>query len=112
MTYYNGKIYVRNSDGTRGSEVKMGMPDLNYTNPLHTFSSSNNSYTATGECYVVGNTIVSSSGVVCTINSTAILSAASNTRVEVPLLKLNAGDTIEFNRLGTSTTSINVFGLA
>lgn len=34
---------------------KMGMPTLDYSTPLHTFSSGNLSYTATKECYLVGD---------------------------------------------------------
>lgn len=53
VTYYNGKLYQITSTGQRGSEIKMGMPDLDYGTPLHSFGNGS-TYTATQTCYIVG----------------------------------------------------------
>lgn len=56
-TYYDSaatKLYEVNADGTRGGEIKMGgSPALDYTNPLHSFTSVL-TYTAVGDCYLHG----------------------------------------------------------
>lgn len=40
VTYYNGKLYVLNADGTRGDEISMGM-QKNYVFKVKTDSNSN-----------------------------------------------------------------------
>jgi hypothetical protein len=67
------------------------MPTLDFTNPLHTFNSVL-TYTATGECYLVGG--LSSSGAI-TINGSIGTSTTSSQGEYIPPLKLSAGDTVK-----------------
>ena len=73
------------------------MPNLNYTTPLHNFSSGNLSFTATKECYLCGS-ISGSGAYTVNINGTALFTTAwSNTLYNsksIPCMKLNAGDTV------------------
>lgn len=49
-----GAISAINNDLTE-LERRIGMPILNYANPLHTFSANNLSYTTTKECWLMGS---------------------------------------------------------
>ena len=72
------------------------MPVLDFANPIHTFSSGNLSYTATGICYLFGG-FNNDVGRTITINGTQILNPTSNAddhRTIIPLLKLHAGDIV------------------
>lgn len=101
-TYYDSsakKLYQVNSDGSQGGEIKMGMPTLDYSNPLHTFLSGNLSYTATKDCYLVGSTSASAT---LTINNETYCGNWVNIHLFLNL-KLSAGDTIS-----VSTASVNL----
>jgi hypothetical protein len=86
-----------------------GMPTLNYSSPLHTFSTGNLSYTATKECYLLGTLANGSQQTANTlkINNVSVAtnnvgdwrypsnySAVQATSSNVSLLKLSAGDTV------------------
>lgn len=74
---------------------KMGMPILDFTNPLHTFSSGNLTYTATKECYILGRMVGSSN--LLKINNVTVAGGTSgynNASVgdNVSYIRLSAGD--------------------
>lgn len=72
------------------------MPILNFASPLHTFSGTNLTYTATKECYLFGT--AQGNGAEVSINSTTVLASASNVySVVCPCTKLKAGDVITCN---------------
>lgn len=55
-TYYDSsakKLYQVNSDGSRGGEINMSRPNLDYAHPLHKFVDSLN-FTANKDCYLIG----------------------------------------------------------
>ena len=60
LTYSNGK-YGFTINGTFYELGGGGMPFLNYTNPLHSFSSNDDTWTATKDCYIVGTFVLTSS---------------------------------------------------
>ena len=123
-TYYDSstkKLYHVNSDGTLGGEIVMGIPTIDYSNPLHTF---NNvlTYTATKECYLMGTLAIAtaSSGLLATdlsINNTIVFSANAVTYGSasgvsggtVPLIKLSSGDTVTITR---QSPALHVFDIA
>lgn len=81
-----------------------GMPTLNYTTPLHSFSTSA-TYTATKECYLVGTiSNLSTVGTTITINSTPFSVPVGQTSCFINL-KLTAGDVVNITG---STTNIHV----
>jgi len=106
-TYYDSsvkKLYQVNSDGTKGNEIKMGLPSLNFTTPLHTFSSGNLTYTATKDCYVFG-VINASAACNLKINGLVVASvvlAGSDGRAlsaENPMcIKISSGDVVVASR--------------
>lgn len=110
--YYDSitkKLYQRNSDGTKGDEIKMGMPSLDYANPLHTFSSTL-TYTATQDCYLLGyanSPAGDNKFTTININNTQVYAvegyhdyAADNNHTDrnqigiIPCTKLTSGDTV------------------
>lgn len=69
--YYDssdGKLYAYNSNEEL-EEIKMGLPNLDYSNPLNTFSSSGN-WTATQDCYIGGK--LPKSEVTVSVNSKVV----------------------------------------
>lgn len=96
VTYYNGKLY-QVVNGQRGDEIKMGMPQLDYSNPLHNFTSGNLTYTATGDCYLIGMVGASIS---VTINGHKFLAGSSSSNPQgistphCPPLRLSSGDVV------------------
>ena len=93
----DGKLYKVGIDGTKGEEIKMGMPLLDYANPLHKFGTTL-TYTANQDCYLTG----SISGVggqynvpsVVTINNNPSYQASVTGSTTIPPIKLQAGDTV------------------
>ena len=88
-SYQNGK-YGFMINGTFYEIGGGGMPELNYTNPLHTFGAGNLTFTATKECYLLGQ--LNDSESIVTINNTAMWAGGVNTLV--PLSRLSAGDVV------------------
>lgn len=110
-TYYDSstkKLYQVNADGTQGGEISMGVPTLNYSTPLHTFSTGNLTFTATKECYLFGYMLVQSGINQLSINNTviAITNGNVNSHAMIPLTKLNSGDVVTVT---TQTTTLHVF---
>lgn len=79
-----------------------GMPALDFTNPLHTFSTGALSYTATKECYLGGSiTGYTTEATVKVNNTTVAVVGGTNTQsfnirndVYISPIKLKAGDTV------------------
>lgn len=97
----DGKLYIVGIDGVKGEEIKMGMPILDYANPLFTFDSTHLTYTATKECYLFGQ-FTSAPGIVdkhLLINNTKIAGTTNASGVyifpSIPMTKLKAGDVVE-----------------
>lgn len=81
------------------------MPILNYTTPLHTFTTGNLTYTATKECYLYGK--LGEAGASVTVNGTHVeqygaVITANNYWNNVPLLKLKAGDVVVSSAAATN----------
>lgn len=80
------------------------MPTLNYTSPLHTFSSGNLTFTATKECYLAGTlTTVNNQVNTLSINSTQVATSYFNDTNGVSytnniFYKLSAGDVVAINQ--------------
>ena len=92
----------------------MGMPNLDYSNPLHVSGSTSTTYTATKVCYAMGSgDNKNDSGQQITINGTVIAgsysSAGNNNVITLPLVKLNIGDTIVFPALNANRGGFAVF---
>ncbi len=89
-----------------------GMPVLDYANPLHTFSSSSLTYTATKECYVVGTLGVNSgtSSAVLKINNTDVFNAHSTANLGMystsVFVKLKTGDVCALSQFGSSVLHV------
>ena len=86
-----------------------GMPTLDYSNPLHTFSSNNLSYTATKDCYLVGDTITVGVQGTCqvAINGTVIGFGNGQSGYSTSTFiftKLSAGDNVTLTGTGTTPT--------
>ena len=79
----------------------MGMPILDYANPLHTLTTSN--WTATKDCYIVGSLYnrntepgvlyINDTQVMTTQNTSGINSNAYG-QMSIPILKIKTGDTV------------------
>lgn len=85
-----------------------GMPTLNYSNPLHSFTSNNLTYTATKECYLVGAAYGAGTGSV-TINSNAVATWRNDSALSSMssvCLKLSQGDVVTVT---SEVTSLHVF---
>lgn len=89
------------------------MPVLDYANPLHTFSTGNLTYTATKDCYIMGN--LGPSGTACTlkINGTDVayngyLTLTPDNRLSpyIPPIKIKAGDVIA---VSSESTYLHIF---
>ena len=110
----DGKLYKVGIDGTKGDEIKMGMPSLDYTNYLHVFDSTAPSgmpsgatygltFTATEDCYLFGYGAVHKGGGVtfASINDTvrvctyAMTSSSGQYIPENVCVKLNRGDVVK-----------------
>ena len=98
---------MSNNDLTdiREEMQNMGVPNLNYSNPLKVFNNSSSlTYTVSQECYLMGtaNMNVGSGGVgTVKINNTTVVTVnpiqnawANNFPMQVPPMKLNSGDTV------------------
>lgn len=97
VTYYNGKLYQRLPDGTRGDEIKMSQKIPNNSNVIT--HPTGHSYTATKDCFVVGKYINSSGDIGLYVNGNYALSANQNVN-----LFLEAGDTITAGAPSTTYT--------
>lgn len=69
------------------------MPELNFTTPLHTFSTGNLSFSATKECYLFGIKPSASGGNI-TINGLVIPATTQDPEQYIPPLRLSAGDSV------------------
>ena len=115
LTYSSGK-YGFTINNTFYEIGGGGMPTLNYTTPLHTFSANNLSYTATKDCYVTGTLFAQSNSVPCilTINNTNVfyggrVITGAGTNVEdsnIPIIKLKSGDIVSVN---TASVYLHVY---
>lgn len=100
-SYQNGK-YGFTINGIFYEIGGGGMPNFNYSTPLHTFSANNLSYTATKECYLVGTTFpeIGTDIETVSINNKVYCTGARNTGSGVFIsqgslpLKLKSGDTV------------------
>ena len=102
--YENGKLYAYDNNEEL-EEIKMGgMPSLDYSNPLHSFTSGNLSYTAIKECYLMGSN--AACNVTFTINGTNVGYNDLSNYAFIPPLKLSAGDTVV---LSAPTGYLHVF---
>lgn len=93
--YYGGNLQYWN--GSSWVTIQIGGGDmvaLDYSNPLHTFSSGNLTYTATKDCYLVGGT-PNTGNTTITVNGCTIAGHASTTGWGfIGPLKLKSGDTV------------------
>ena len=100
------------------------MPDLNYTTPLYTFDTSNTSFTATKECYLMGSICGAQLGITSwdgavSINNTQVFrlygsgstNVASSSALTIPLTKLNVGDVVTVS-LTRVVANLHVFDIA
>lgn len=71
---------------------KMGMPNLDYSNPLHTFTTGNLTYTATKDCYLVGTSYGNASRTI-SVNGTKIVDTSIG-GVTFINTKLTTGDVV------------------
>ena len=113
-SYQNGKygFMINNTFYEIGGG---GMPDLNYTTPLHTFDSTHLSYTATKECYLVGTPIpigVTNSAILSINNKNiAMVNNTNNNIYNVFVnVKLSAGDVVSVTTAGT-ISALHVFDI-
>lgn len=87
------------------------MPTLNYTSPLFVFDSTHTTFTATKECYILGN-LAGGTGIVTgsiTINGTLVATAKTwgqGNNISLPLLKLIANDVLTIGGDGNSEISV------
>jgi len=90
----NGVPEFSMNNGTTWQKIGgSGMPTLNYTSPLHNFSSGAD-YTATKDCYLVGSiSNLSAVSTTITINNTPFSMPTGGTGCFINL-KLTAGDTV------------------
>lgn len=100
-TYYDSsskKLYQINADGSQGGEIKMGVPSLNYSTPLHTFSSGNLSYTASKDCYLFGSitkgNVLINNNVRVQFSLTQPNVAEITGTIPIEPIKLSAGDSV------------------
>lgn len=78
----------------------MGIPALDYSHPLHTFASSSDlSYTAATDCYVVGSLLDSSqSWQTLTINGRLVARSINARNTGFVYLKLSSGDVVALTK--------------
>ena len=95
---------------------KIGMPSLNYASPLFTFNTSNLTFTATKECYLVGNiTNYTGANITLSINNTDVYKVGGNPASgDTPCVtlfnKLTAGDRVTLNAFAINpSNSLHVF---
>lgn len=90
-----------------------GMPILDYTNPLHTFTSTNKTYTATKECYLMGTFCADTVSSYLTINGKILAYRSSNNDlyngVFIPCTRLSADDVVVANVVSAFDTSPRLF---
>ena len=94
-------------------EGRVGMPKLDYKNPLHTFDDSHLTYTASQDCYLVG--MIGGSGanskVEVKIGNISYYGAFGvtgtyNTVNNIPITPLSSGDIVTLNRSDASTLHV------
>ena len=102
-TYFDSstnKLYQVNADGTQGGEITMGMPSLNFANPLYTLNIVG-TYTATKECYLGGSQTTTDGGNDISINGTAVFRATTpvsrSCYTNIPFTKLQSGDIVAWS---------------
>jgi hypothetical protein len=73
-----------------------GMPTLDFSNPLFTFSTTNTTYTATKECYLVGSIVGSGGDAAIRINNIEVYRVGQTAAgwSPIPITKISAGDTV------------------
>ncbi len=87
----------------------MGIPDLDYTNSLYDFDNLHNSFTASGECYLVGTYSGKEDGSTLMINDKAISRRSNQINVaSVPVLKLKSGDIVT-GAFATAVSSLHIY---
>lgn len=85
-----------------------GMPILNYATPLFASASGSLTYTATGDCYVIGNIVGNAT---LSINGTVVLQAQHNTdqtSAVNEMFHIKSGDTVTISA-STGATWFKVF---
>ena len=89
----------------------MGMPVLDFANPLYTFDTNHLSYTATENCYLFGS--VYAGDYTLKIDNTEILKFISYTSAthcqQIPILKLSVGQKVKFTGLPSSYCNIHIY---
>ena len=90
--YSNGKLQYYNGASWVDVQIGGNMPSLDYSNPLHTFTTGNLTYTATKECYLVGTSYGNAARNI-SINGTPIVDTSIG-GVTFINAKLTSGDTV------------------
>ena len=90
----NGVPELSIDNGTTWQKIGGGdMPTLNYTTPLHSFTTGNLTYTATKECYLLGQ--LGHDASIIRINNNIIAKGIVNGQYAyISPLKLTAGDVV------------------
>ena len=71
------------------------MPELNFANPLHTFTQNSTNYTAIKDCYILGSVAGGRGTILLTINNTPIVKGTEETTAFiVPIIKVSTGDVV------------------
>ena len=108
-TYYDdsvNKLYKVNSDGTKGEEIKMGMPVLDFANPVQTLSSGSNYTAQDGDYLYIATLIASANGAYVFVDIdgkhvAGTLNAAKGFDSNMGIIKLGAGQIVS---IGTGLT--------
>ena len=94
VRYYNGNLQQYNGSTWVNVQIGGSMPTLNYSNPLHNFTSGNLTFTATKECYLTG-TVVAGSAITGNINNANIIyNGSSGVTGFIPPIKIMSGDVV------------------
>ncbi|MBO7715044.1 MAG: hypothetical protein J6S85_15860 [Methanobrevibacter sp.] len=112
--YQNGKygFVIDGSFYELGGGVS-DMPTLNFGTPLHSFTPSALTYTATGECYLCGLFSQASAGDTIQINGTNLVRMGSYlTTTYIPPIKLSAGDVVTLSGINSGYESLHIFAKA
>jgi hypothetical protein len=105
LQQYNGSTWV---------DIQIGggaMPDLNYANPLFTFSSTALSYTATKDCYLLGSLVSGTTGPAITIDGHSVFDPRTSTGQAgaiIPCTKIKSGSTVAIS-LWTNNTQLSFY---
>lgn len=105
VRFSNGKLQQYNGSAWVDVQIGGGMPSLNYTTPLYSFSSISDTFTATKECYVTGITY----NVKVSVNGNVVGGNGSATGVDCKIIKLTAGDVVTLSGAWSANTVLNVF---